>query len=476
MKRTAALAALAVLTVAGFAPATALSPQRALASAAARASGRASVPGGTLLWAARFHGNAQRNIPVAVAASPDGATVYVTGTTNPANSHFSTVAFNAATGAQRWAATFYGRGYSQPAAVAVSPDGSKVFVTGYTTLPGACCPDQFVTIAYDAVTGARLWVAHAFNIVHLGSVATTLAVSPDGSTVFAAGVAGKNPVLVAYDAATGAQRWLSRYQVPLGGGGTTEGVAVSPDGTMVFLTGSFRQPPAGPKFATVAYDAATGAQLWAQTAKGSTVSRDIAVSPNGSAVYVSGWVTQASGASVVTTFAYAAATGTPLWAKDYRGLQASNVANAITVSPDGSQVFLAGHTGGITLNSPAYFATVAYAAGNGTQLWARTHPAGIASIGGFTYGAIAIGASPDGTQVFITGTTPGFRNGSVNFTTIAYRAVTGAASWLVRYRGRRDFANAMDLAVSPAGQAVFVTGFIGVHDGCCDFGTVAYQP
>ena len=107
-------------------------------------------------------------------------------------------------------------------------------------------------------------------------------------------------------------------------------------------------------------------------------------------------------------------------------------------------------------------------------MWARTHPAGIAT--GFTYGAIAIGASPDGTQVFVTGTTPGFRNGSVNFTTIAYQAATGTASWVVRYRGRRDFANAMDLAVSPAGQAVFVTGFIGVHDGCCDFGTVAYQP
>jgi hypothetical protein len=55
-------------------------------------------------------------------------------------------------------------------------------------------------------------------------------------------------------------------------------------------------------------------------------------------------------------------------------------------------------------------------------------------------------------------------------------ARSGAASWVAHYRGRRDFANATDLAVSPAGRAVFVTGFVGVHDGCCDFGTVAYQP
>jgi hypothetical protein len=28
----------------------------------------------------------------------------------------------------------------------------------------------------------------------------------------------------------------------------------------------------------------------------------------------------------------------------------------------------------------------------------------------------------------------------------------------------------------PGGAGVFGTGFIGVHDGCCNFGTVAYQP
>jgi outer membrane protein assembly factor BamB len=462
------LPALAMAAIAGLG----LTATTAVTAAAGTAAS-AGVPGGTQLWATSYHGNAQRNIAAAAVASPDGATVYVTGLTGLA--HFSTVAYNAATGKSRWVATFYGRGYSQPSAMAVSPDGSKVFVTGFTTPAGAANNDQFVTVAYNAATGARLWVQRTFNIFHLGSVATAVTVSPDGSSVFVAGDAGKNPVLVAYDSTTGAQRWVSRYQVPLGAAGTEEGVAVSPDGSVVFLTGSFKAPPAGPKFATVAYNAATGAQLWAQTAKGSTGSRDITVSPDSSKVFVTGG-TDPSAASVFTTIAYATGTGARLWAKQYHGPQASNVANAITVSPDGSQVFVTGHTGAITVNSPAYFATVAYAAGNGTQLWARTHPAGIAPVGGFTYGAIAIGVSPDGTLVFITGTTPGFRANSVNFTTIAYRAATGAASWVSRYRGRRDYANARDLAVSPTGQAVFVTGFVGVHDGCCDFGTVAYQP
>jgi len=475
MKRTAGLAALAVVTIAGLAPATALSPQRALASAGVRGGSGTSAPGGALLWAARYRGNAQGNFPSAVAASPDGAAVYVTGTTNPANSHFSTVAYNAATGAQRWAASFYGRGYSQPQGMAVSPDGSRVFVTGFTTLPGGCCNDQFVTVAYDAATGARLWATRTFSIQTSSSEADEVAVSPDGATVYVAGVSIGGLTLVAYDAATGATRWVRSYHVPRFGQGA-ESVAVIPDGSTVFLNGPFLTASGQQMFATIAYTAATGTRVWARTAIGRTGGRSLAVSPDSTKVFVTGGTNPPGAASAFTTIGYATATGARLWAQQYRGSQANNVANAIAVSPDGSQVLVTGHTGGTTANSPAYFATVAYAAGSGKQLWASTHPQGIAPAPGFTYGGIAAGFSPDGALVFITGTAPGFRANSVNFTTIAYQAVTGTASWVARYRGRRDFANAMDLAVSPTGQAVFVTGYIGVHDGCCDFGTVAYQP
>jgi outer membrane protein assembly factor BamB len=461
MRRITGLAALAVITVTGFAPATALSPQQALASAA-------SLPGGTQLWAANYHGNAQRSQAVAAAASPDGATVYVTGLTGLA--HFSTLAYNAVTGATRWTATFYGRGYSQPSAMAVSPDGSKVFVTGFTTPPGACCRDQFVTVAYDAATGARLWVHETFNNLHVNSVATAIVVSPDGSSVFVAGDAGKNPVLVAYDATTGAQRWVSRYQVPLGAAGD-EGVAVSPDGSVAFLTGSFKEPPAGPKFATVAYNAATGAQLWAQTTKGSTSARDVAVSPDGASVLVSGTVPKLSGGSAFTTTAYAIATGTPLWTRRYQGPNPVNAPNAVTISPDGSRLFVAGQSSGSTALD---FATVAYATASGATLWSRNRPSGQVQFS--PIGAVAVGASPDGALVFVTGGTQGSARGSENFTTIAYRTDTGQTAWLARYKGPRDFAAPTSLAVGPTGQGVFVTGSIGVHDGCCNLGTVAYQP
>jgi DNA-binding beta-propeller fold protein YncE len=469
MRRIAGLAALAVITVAGFAPATALSPQRALASAATRATSSASVPGGTQLWVSKYRGNDQQNYGQAVAASPDGASVYVTGVTGVA--HFSTVAYNAATGATRWAAAFYGRGYSQPSAIAVSPDSSKVFVTGFTSFPNACCPDQFVTVAYGAATGARLWVARTFNVVHVGSLATAIAVSPDGSSVFVAGEAGRNPVVVAYNSATGAQRWVSRYQVPRGGITGSEGVAVSPDGSEVFLTGPFRAPPGGPRFATVAYNAATGAQLWAQTINGTTYSRDVAASPDGSAVVVSGMVTKISGGSVFTTTAYAPATGTLLWTHRFHGPGPDSVAVAVAASPDGRDVFVTGNS--TAVSGVVDFTTVGYTTTSGAQLWARSYepPAG----GNVPGGGEAAGVSPDGTSVYITGGTSGTVPGSMNYVTIAYRTATGQTSWLARYRGAQNFSSANDLAVSPTGQGVFVTGFTGFN-GCCDFGTVAYQP
>jgi len=64
----------------------------------------------------------------------------------------------------------------------------------------------------------------------------------------------------------------------------------------------------------------------------------------------------------------------------------------------------------------------------------------------------------------------------VNYITLAYRAATGQALWVSRYKAPRNFGFATSLAVGPTGQGVFVTGYIGVHDGCCNFGTVAYQP
>ena len=212
---------------------------------------------GARLWVKRYNGPANGDdYADAVAVSPDGQTVFVTGhSQGTASVGFATVAYNAATGAQLWVSRY---GNSAATSLAVSPDGRTVFVTG--TSGGGTA---YTTVAYDAATGARLWARH-----YPGGGAWSEAISPDGSMVFVTGnsqgTTSNDFATIAYSAATGKQLWVSRYDGPVHGEDVAFAVAASPDGKMVFVTGASGGGASGASdFATIAYDAATGAQLWA---------------------------------------------------------------------------------------------------------------------------------------------------------------------------------------------------------------------
>jgi hypothetical protein len=94
-----------------------------------------------------------------------------------------------------WASRYNGSGNGVDVAesLAVSPSGETVFVTGYSN-QGTAAGFDYATVAYDAATGAQLWVSSYNGPGNGGDSAFSVAVSPSGGTVFVTGDSdGKRP-------------------------------------------------------------------------------------------------------------------------------------------------------------------------------------------------------------------------------------------------------------------------------------------
>ena len=268
-----------------------------------------SSPGpGSQLWAARYGTTEYENTANAVKVSPDGGTVFVTGVRGaPSSLSYATAAYNAATGAQLWLATYTDPGNLNDvaASLAVSPSGGTVYVTGKSGgESGGVGSYDYATIAYNAATGAQLWIARYNGPGNGDDKASSVVVSPDGGTVFVTGESAQNAstfdyATVAYDATTGAQEWVARYHGPVThysqesryqgpAYNAARSVAVSPSGRTVFVTGQDAGTTPAFDYATVAYDATTGAQEWVARYSASGGAEALAVSPDGGTVFVFG--------------------------------------------------------------------------------------------------------------------------------------------------------------------------------------------
>ena len=366
---------------------------------------------GAELWSGSFGKPLADDRAWDVALDPEGDRVYVTGWSSGEGTGFDyvTAAFDAGSGDRLWAARYdgpfatdvesTGAPDDRPFKVRVSPDGERVFVTGWSRGPAG--DYDIATVAYDSGIHDSEGARHGGEVL-----------------------------------------WVTRYDGGVRGLDGVHGMEVSPDGTLVYLAGTTSALPAGDScddcdFLVVALDATTGGEEWTrryQGPRGNDRALYLAVAPAGDRLYVTGSSAGAQGDWA--TIAYDAGTGNEVWssAARYTSPTPDNEDNVrgIAVSPDGSSVFVTGYSANPVFNGPpktflhADAVTVAYRASDGGQAWIARHNSSVAGLDTYaedlSFLPSTIAVAPDGARAFVGRT---FASGVVdnyqyNFGLVAY--------------------------------------------------------
>jgi outer membrane protein assembly factor BamB len=435
-----------------------------IASSGAPAAARPAAPGDPI-WVGRVDGPEHLDdFAQAVAVSPDGTTVFVAGTISYPLRDGLTIAYDAVSGVVLWRNRQ--SAVDSADAIAVSPDGATVFVAGTSVLNTF----DYATVAYDAATGDVLWNSRfdAGPSDHGVDVTT----SPDGSRVFVTGdssVGGDvDVVTLAYDAVSGAQLWEQRYHSAGAGEDLASKVGMSPDGQTVFVAA---KSPAVTEsewdFVTFALVADSGDPIWVRRAPARSASKvrvSMGVTSDGASVVVTGDGGTGGSTADYTTVSYQAATGATRWTRRYDGSgHGDDFPTGIAVSSDGTSVVVTGYS----MDSGTEFdmATLSYDASTGATRWVRR----LVGPGSSREVALAMSVSPDGSHIYVAG------GSSFDFgvLTVAYLASTGSRLWVRSYTGPGGFDMATDVASSDG--AVFVTGYSYNAQGNADYVTVSYS-
>jgi hypothetical protein len=231
---------------------------------------------------------------------------------------------------------------------------------------------------------------------------------------------------------------------------------ISADGARLYVTGWSVDESGTKDIAVVAYNPVTGEEVWSSRYNGPDngfdIARDIALSPDGAALFVVGASRTTSGLVDATVIAYETATGAERWVATYDHIGEVEFGTSMSVSPDGNTVFITGQSDGVTDGefSTDWF-TAAYDAATGERKW-------LSRFDGPSHRLdVPYDLAVSGDRVLVVGQTTPAGTFASDATLAAYDAATGAMSWMNSYdSGSSDAGFA--LRVDASSGRIYVTG------------------
>lgn len=297
---------------------------------------------GAVLWTRALVPASGRAISVAGIADDGHGRVDVVGTTTANGSgDYLTAAYRVSTGTTLWHSRYDGpHGENSAIAVATDPGKGRVYVTG-TSLGTNF--QELTTVAYNAATGAQLWTARDTGN---DDVALGLAVDPGTHHVYAVAANSGLMAVHAY-AADGTEVWNSGYGQPNAVAGYPRaGLAVDASNGQVYVSGDDEVATGSVHTVLAAYSSA-GTLLWSRNVHTgpNDLAWDLTADPANHDVYVAAERKAAGGTNLVFATYAETESGTAAWSATHASTQAGQDAEptAITVDPTRKQVYVVGY-------------------------------------------------------------------------------------------------------------------------------------